>query len=123
MSSARALVVTATEEFGIAAVEAQAAGRPVIAIDEGGARETVIEGETGTLWSPREAVALIEAVRGFDPLAIDPAVCVRNAARFDVERFGTGLRAIIEEALEGDRAPRHPRRTLPRTRRRTRPAA
>ena len=123
MSSARALVVTATEEFGIAAVEAQAAGRPVIAIDEGGARETVIEGETGTLWSPREADALIEAVRGFDPMAIDPAACVRNARRFDVERFGTGLRAIVAEALEGDRAPKHPRRTLPRTRRRTRPAA
>ena len=123
MSSARALVVTATEEFGIAAVEAQAAGRPVIAIDEGGARETVIEGETGTLWSPREADALIEAVRDFDPMAIDAAACVRNARRFDVERFGTGLRAIVAEALESDRAPQHPRRTLPRTRRRTRPAA
>ena len=49
----RALVVTATEEFGIAAVEAQAAGRPVIALAEGGARETVQDGETGAFYSPR----------------------------------------------------------------------
>ncbi len=47
LSASRALVVTATEEFGIAAVEAQAAGRPVIALAEGGVRETVQEGVTG----------------------------------------------------------------------------
>ena len=44
LASAKAFVVTATEEFGIAAVEAQAAGRPVIALREGGLRETVREG-------------------------------------------------------------------------------
>src|SRR5829696_152723 len=47
---ARALVVPATEEFGIAAVEAHAAGRPVIALCEGGARETVIEGVNGVFF-------------------------------------------------------------------------
>src|SRR5947208_9072136 len=50
LSSCRALVVTATEEFGIAAVEAQAAGRPVIAPSRGGALETVRDGTTGKLW-------------------------------------------------------------------------
>ena len=47
--AARALVVTATEEFGIAAVEAQAAGRPVIALREGGVRETVSRARPGLL--------------------------------------------------------------------------
>ena len=47
LARARALVVTATEEFGIAAVEALAAGRPVIALGQGGVRESVVEGETG----------------------------------------------------------------------------
>ena len=46
-ASCRALIVPNVEEFGITAVEAQASGRPVIAADGGGARETVIEGETG----------------------------------------------------------------------------
>ena len=52
--SSRALVVTATEEFGIAAVEALAAGRPVIALGEGGVRESVREGETGTYYERDE---------------------------------------------------------------------
>src|SRR6478609_8394413 len=49
-ASARALVVTAVEEFGIAAVEAQAAGRPVISVRGGGALETIQEGVTGCFW-------------------------------------------------------------------------
>jgi hypothetical protein len=50
LEGARALVVTATEEFGIAAVEALAAGRPVIALDEGGVRESVEPGVTGAFY-------------------------------------------------------------------------
>jgi glycosyltransferase involved in cell wall biosynthesis len=111
LSSARALVVTATEEFGIAAVEAQAAGRPVIALREGGVRETVIEGETGVFFDGVEPSALVAAVRGFDPDAIDPAACIANAERFDVAHFRHGLRALVERALEAERAPRpRPRR-------------
>ena len=53
LSSSRALVVAAVEEFGIAAVEAQAAGRPVIAVRGGGTLETVVDGETGCFWSGR----------------------------------------------------------------------
>jgi len=111
LSSAKALVVTATEEFGIAAVEAQAAGRPVIALNEGGVRETVVEGETGVFFERPEPASLVEAVRGFDPLAVDPQACVDNAARFDVSHFRHGLRALVERALEEERPPRpRPRR-------------
>jgi glycosyltransferase involved in cell wall biosynthesis len=111
LSAARALVVTATEEFGIAAVEAQAAGRPVIALREGGVRETVVEGETGVFFARPDPAALVEAVRGFDPLEVDPDVCVANAARFDVAHFRHGLRALVEQALEAERTPRpRPRR-------------
>ena len=51
LQGARALVVTAIEEFGIAAVESQAAGRPVIARRGGGALETIVDGLTGCFWS------------------------------------------------------------------------
>src|SRR5215210_1096690 len=54
LQRARALVVTAKEEFGIAAVEAQAAGRPVIALDEGGVCDTVVDGVTGTFFAGPE---------------------------------------------------------------------
>ncbi|HEX3318739.1 MAG TPA: glycosyltransferase [Solirubrobacteraceae bacterium] len=115
----RALVVTATEEFGIAAVEAQSAGRPVIAYAEGGALETVVEGETGTLFHPCRPEALAEAVRRFDADSVSPQACIDNAMRFDVSRFQAGLRAIVEEASELERPPRPLSR--PRGRGRLRP--
>ncbi len=97
MASARALVVTSVEEFGIAAVECQAAGRPVIARRAGGVLETVIDGVTGRLWSggPSE---LAQSVLEFDDGAVDPEACRRNADKFDVAAFQRGVRAEIETA-------------------------
>jgi glycosyltransferase involved in cell wall biosynthesis len=98
LASARAAIVTSVEEFGIAAVEAQAAGRPVIAAGAGGALETVVEGVTGTLWNggPEELAA---AVAGFDALAIDSADCVENARRFDTAIFREAFPREVEAAL------------------------
>jgi glycosyltransferase involved in cell wall biosynthesis len=106
LARARALVVTATEEFGIAAVEALAAGRPVIALGEGGVRESVVEGVTGTFFEPCEPEALAHAVRRFDPLSIDPAACRAAAERFGAERFRHRLAQIVSEAVRTERAPR-----------------
>jgi glycosyltransferase involved in cell wall biosynthesis len=68
---AAALVVPNVEEFSIAAVEAQAAGRPVVAVDAGGVRETVRPGRTGILVNSEEPRALARALGGnlarFDP--------------------------------------------------------
>ena len=103
--------MTATEEFGIAAVEAQAAGRPVIALADGGVRETVLEGETGTFYATSDPAALAEAVVRFDALAVDPGACVENAARFDVSHFRHGVRAVVDRTLAARRAEgRSPRR-------------
>jgi glycosyltransferase involved in cell wall biosynthesis len=115
----RALVVTATEEFGIAAVEAQAAGRPVIAHASGGARETIVEGVTGTFYERNDPISLIEAVTGFDDAAVDPQLCAENAQRFGIERFQRQMRQAVEAAT--DRAPRAAERGRRRPRRR--PAA
>src|SRR3954454_12736087 len=105
LEGCRALIVTAVEEFGIAAVEAQAAGRPVISCAAGGALETVIEGVTGTFWhgGPEE---LADAVRRFDPDAVDPANCVESARRFDVEVFKRSLPAEVRKAVASSRAGR-----------------
>jgi glycosyltransferase involved in cell wall biosynthesis len=99
LAGCRALVVTANEEFGIAAVEAQAAGRPVIGLAAGGLVETVRDGSTGVLWTggPEE---LASTVVGFDEEAIDPADCVANAQRFGVERFRQTLSDEVERAME-----------------------
>jgi glycosyltransferase involved in cell wall biosynthesis len=107
LSTCKALVVTATEEFGIAAVEAQAAGRPVLAASAGGALETIVEGVTGCFWTggPDE---LAQAVESFDPAAVDPAECVANARRFDTEVFRRTLPREIDAALDrADERPDH----------------
>ena len=116
LQRARALVVTAEEEFGIAAVEAQAAGRPVIALDAGGVRETLIDGLTGTFFAGPDPDALASAVERFDALAVDPRACVENARRFDEGHFRRGMRAIVDRALAGagDRPPRPAARRRPR---------
>jgi glycosyltransferase involved in cell wall biosynthesis len=98
LASARALVVTAREEFGIAAVEAQAAGRPAIAPSRGGARETVRDGVTGRLWDG-DVDELVEAVAGLDTEAVVPDACVTNALRFDTSVFLTAFPREVERAL------------------------
>lgn len=126
MQGARALILTAFEEFGIAAVESQAAGRPVIARRCGGALETVVDGITGCFWSggPND---LAKAVLEFDDAAVDSQACVQNAARFDSARFGRSMLAEVRGAYaartrtpHGDRQPRAPRlmRRMPRDTRR-----
>jgi glycosyltransferase involved in cell wall biosynthesis len=110
LESCRALVVTATEEFGIAAVEAQAAGRPVVALAQGGARETVQDGETGILYSPDDAGALASAIAGFDASGVGSEACVANAARFGTDRFRDGLRGVVDQAVASAPEPRRARR-------------
>ena len=98
LQGARALVMTAVEEFGIVSVESQAAGRPVIARRGGGALETVVDGTTGCFWSggPRE---LARAVVGFNDQAVEPSACVGNAARFDAAVFRRRMLAEVEAAM------------------------
>ncbi|MGZ4182968.1 MAG: glycosyltransferase [Solirubrobacteraceae bacterium] len=104
LQGARALVVTAVEEFGIAAVESQAAGRPVIARRGGGALETIVDGVTGCFWSggPEE---LARAVVAFDDAAVDPRLCARNAAQFDTQSFHRGMRVEIQSARSSGTRP------------------
>jgi glycosyltransferase involved in cell wall biosynthesis len=110
LATCRALVVTATEEFGIAAVEAQAAGRPVIALAEGGVTESVLEGRTGVFYENATPEALAAVVGAFDPLSVDPAACVANAQRFGVDAFARDIRANVEQALAAGPNPRGDRR-------------
>jgi glycosyltransferase involved in cell wall biosynthesis len=106
LCGARALVQPSVEEFGIAAVESQAAGRPVIARRAGGALETVLDGTTGCLWDGGPG-DLARAVLSFDDAAVDPQACVSNAARFDVASFRAGIAAEVRLACEA-RAPASP---------------
>ncbi len=88
-SAAKAFVFAAEEDFGIAAVEAQAAGCPVIAYGRGGLRETVIEGKTGMFFDKQSIESLESKVREFEEgqIQFDQNTIVQNARRFSVENF------------------------------------
>ena len=101
LASARALVVTAAEEFGIAAVEALASGRPVIALGAGGVMESVRAGETGAYYERDDPDELARVVEAFDPLGVDPQACVAAAQRFGTDRFQAQLRAIVAPGGRG----------------------
>jgi glycosyltransferase involved in cell wall biosynthesis len=102
-ASARAVVVPSMEEFGITAVEAQAAGRPVIAAAAGGALETVIDGQTGRLAALDDVDAFTRAIEGIDDLRFDPLRAVENAARFSVEEFQRRLSTHVSHTLHARR--------------------
>jgi glycosyltransferase involved in cell wall biosynthesis len=95
MPRARALIVPNVEEFGIAAVEAQAAGRPVVGPLAGGTAETVIDGETGVLVGRRTPRAFAEVLRDVDFGTFARARAVRHAAGFSQARFSERLLAEV----------------------------
>jgi glycosyltransferase involved in cell wall biosynthesis len=90
---AYALVVPNVEEFGITAVEAQAAGRPVLGVAAGGVLETVIPGHTGVLV---ELDDLADAMRDTDFTGFDPASARANAARFAPDAFHAAMRSEVD---------------------------
>lgn len=87
MNRAKAFVYMATEDFGIAMVEAQAAGCPVIAYGKGGSAEIVLDGETGILFSDQTEAGMVEAVLRFESMKFNNKAASENAARFSAERF------------------------------------
>ena len=95
LSRALALVVPNVEEFGMAAVECQAAGRPVLGVDKGGIRETVIDGETGILVAEEEVDALAEAMREVDFTRFEPARIAEHAAGFSIAVFRERFQAEV----------------------------
>jgi len=99
-----ALVVPNIEEFGIAAVEAQAAGRPVVAIDRGGVRETVVDGQTGALVHGEDAAALAAPLHDLDFERFDPATIRANAERFSAASFRHNLTALVDRYAAQHRA-------------------
>ena len=101
MATCRGFVFPGIEDFGIAPVEAMAAGSPVIALNRAGAAETVRDGETGVLFERQTVEALVEAVRRSEHIAFDRAVIRAHAARFSTERFKRDFLALLARHIEG----------------------
>ena len=100
MNKAKAFVYMATEDFGIAMVEAQAAGCPVITYYKGGASEIVRDGETGLLFREQTAESMAEAVIRFEAMKLNSKAASDNAAHFSAERFRRELSEHIEKKMK-----------------------
>ncbi len=103
--AARAAIFAAEEDFGIATVEAQACGTPVIAFGRGGVRDIVVpapaHNATGLFFAEQSTEAIAEAVDRFESLAgsITPQACRANAMRFSREEFRRRMRALVDEEM------------------------
>lgn len=92
-----ALVLPQEEDFGIVALEAQAAGAPVIAYKAGGALDTVIAGTTGIFFEKQSVESLVRAVKKFKKLKFDSKELVQNAERFSKENFKKNLTNLLKK--------------------------
>jgi glycosyltransferase involved in cell wall biosynthesis len=96
--SAAVVLLPGTEDFGIVPVEAQACGTPVVALDDGGARETVVPGVTGALVAG-DAALWADAIRDVIGARHDRAAIRGHAESFSVDRFKSAFATAVGETL------------------------
>jgi glycosyltransferase involved in cell wall biosynthesis len=97
VSHAKGFIHSGIEDFGIAPVEAQASGTPIIAFGKGGVLETVIEGKTGVFFKEQTAKSLKAAILYFETLKFNPKEIREHALQFSKERFESEIKAFVDE--------------------------
>ncbi|ALM76151.1 glycosyltransferase [Thermococcus barophilus] len=90
------------EDFGLVPIEAMAAGKPVFAVNEGGFRETVIDGITGRLINPPYLENFIKAIKEFDETKYNPKVIRTWAENFSVEKFRDKIKKKTKEVIRNE---------------------
>ncbi len=100
MARCRAFIFPGLEDFGITPVQAQAAGRPVIAYRGGGALDTVIPGVTGEFFDEMTVESLVGVLKQFDASRYSPQKIREHALKFDRAVFDRELPAFVEQAYE-----------------------
>ncbi|MFH1546328.1 MAG: glycosyltransferase [Patescibacteria group bacterium] len=99
-SECRALIFPQVEDFGLTAVEVQASGRPVIAFHGGGALETIRQNQTGIFFNQQTVSSLADAMqRAIRKRWVKKSI-VKNAERFDTDKFKKRILEFVEEKLE-----------------------
>lgn len=101
LQRARAFVFAAEEDFGIAPLEAQSCGTPVLAYGRGAVRETVVDGVTGLFFDEQSVPAIVEAVKQFEAASgrFNATEIRKNAERFSSARFKREFSDFIERRL------------------------
>ncbi|MEO0596725.1 MAG: glycosyltransferase, partial [Chloroflexota bacterium] len=100
MAKAKAFLFPGLEDFGITPVQAEAAGRPVIAYRAGGALDTIIEGVTGEFFDKQTVDSLADVMANFDADKYDSVAVREHALTFDTENFNRQIDSFIQQAWD-----------------------
>lgn len=100
IQKAKGFIQMGVEGFGIAPIEAQACGTPVIAYAFGGVLETVIDNETGIYFKEQSAQSLSNAIKLFEEKKFNPIVIRKNALRFSNDKFEEEMKSFIKEKCD-----------------------
>lgn len=94
-----ATILPGEEDFGIVPVEAQACGRPVVALGRGGALDTVVDGDTGVLFGETTVESLAAALRRAAATPWQPARIRAHAETFSRRRFVAEIEHVVDDTL------------------------
>ena len=98
MNNCRGFLFPGKEDFGIVMVEAQSAGKPVIAFQGGGALDIIRDEETGILFNEQTSASLNEAIKLAEKQQWDHNLIMENAQRFDKNIFNDRLKNILDNS-------------------------
>lgn len=99
LAGCKALIVSGEEDFGLASLEAQALGKPIIAYKSGGSLETIVENKTGIFFDKQDVNSLKSAIEKFDLLNINKEDCIQNAEKFSKDQFITSFKQTLASLL------------------------
>jgi len=99
-SSLALIFPTNKEDFGVTAIEAMAAGTPVIAYSKGGPKDYIIPNKTGVFFDRLTTSSLIQAIKSFNPNRFDSSKIAQFADNFSTAKFRQNIKQLIEASLE-----------------------
>jgi glycosyltransferase involved in cell wall biosynthesis len=100
VSKARAFIHAGIEDFGIAPVEAQSCGTPIIGYNAGGLVETVIDGKTGVLFNTQTSEAILKSLKRFKTIKFDYAFIGKHAQQFSENTFKNNFQKFVENKIK-----------------------
>jgi glycosyltransferase involved in cell wall biosynthesis len=96
-SKCQALIFPQVEDFGIIPIETMASGRPVIAFNSGGAKETVIAGKTGVLFNEQSVESLSDSIKKCLDISFNPEIIREHSLKFDVKIYKQKMVSFLEK--------------------------
>ena len=100
MKKAKAFVYAAIEDFGIVPIEAMSCGTPVIALNDGGTAETVVNGENGVHFQNQTGEDIKKAVEKFETMSFDTKSISLNTQKYSINRFKNEIEDFILSKME-----------------------